>query len=93
MECEKTAAAAGGLLFRCRACPNAYCEDHLPDLHIIIGKCPRLEPLGFRHPPQACYIHCNNNCAAKAMKWREVRSNERTSLHAQLEIAYRLLSW
>mmetsp|Transcript_23315 Transcript_23315/g.44503 ORF Transcript_23315/g.44503 Transcript_23315/m.44503 type:complete len:1563 (+) Transcript_23315:317-5005(+) len=76
VECEKTAAAAGGLLFRCRACPNAYCEDHLPDLHIIIGKCPRLEPLGFRHPPQACYIHCNNNCAAKAMKWRELPSDQ-----------------
>jgi hypothetical protein len=69
--CEKTAAAAGGLLFRCRACPNAFCEDHLPDTHIIVGKCPRLEPLGFRHPPQACYIHCDDYCAEIASGWRE----------------------
>jgi len=69
--CDKAAAAAGGLLFRCRACPNAYCEDHLPEEHIIIGKCPRLEPLGFRHPPQACYVHCNAQCSSIAARWRE----------------------
>lgn len=35
--CSRKAAAAGGLLFRCAACPNAYCEDHLPAAAAIIG--------------------------------------------------------
>lgn len=30
-ECGKTTADAGGLLFRCRSCPQSYCDDCLPD--------------------------------------------------------------
>ena len=62
LECERKAAAAGGLLFRCSMCPNAYCEDHLPLDAEIIGQCQRFELLGQNHPAQACFIYCNSAC-------------------------------
>lgn len=64
-ECGRKAAAVGGILFRCEACPRAFCEDHLPSTAEIIGKCKRFQDLGQNHPAQACFIHCDNECA----KW------------------------
>lgn len=29
--CAKSTAAAGGLLFRCQTCADAYCQDCLPE--------------------------------------------------------------
>jgi len=64
-ECGRKAAAVGGILFRCEACPRAFCEDHLPNTAEIIGKCKRFQDLGQNHPAQACFIHCDKECS----KW------------------------
>ena len=64
-ECGRKAAAVGGILFRCEACPRAFCEDHLPGTSEIVGKCKRFQDLGQNHPAQACFIHCDEECA----KW------------------------
>lgn len=60
--CGKKASAVGGLLFRCSECPNAYCEDHVPLDAVIVTKNRRYSVLGFKHPPQACYIYCSASC-------------------------------
>ena len=62
LECGRKAAAVGGLLFRCEWCTNAFCEDHLPIDAELVGRCERYERLGMRHPDQACYIHCQEQC-------------------------------
>ena len=36
--CDRTAGAAGGLLFRCVGCPAAYCEDCVPQDRIDLRK-------------------------------------------------------
>ena len=64
-ECGRKAAAVGGMLFRCEACPRAFCEDHLPAAAEIIGQCKRFQALGQRHPAQACFIRCDVEC----IKW------------------------
>jgi len=51
--CGRKAAAAGGLLFRCAVCPQAFCEDHLPAEALIMGECQRFQDLGCLHPKQA----------------------------------------
>mmetsp|Transcript_24916 Transcript_24916/g.29976 ORF Transcript_24916/g.29976 Transcript_24916/m.29976 type:complete len:566 (+) Transcript_24916:1335-3032(+) len=63
--CNRKSGAAGGLLFRCSVCPNAYCEDHLAPSARIIGRCDRFEALGQKHPQQACFIICSEAC----VKW------------------------
>ena len=35
--CGRNTAAAGGLLFRCEACPNAFCEDCIPEEHEMVS--------------------------------------------------------
>ena len=62
LECRRKAAAVGGLLFRCEWCTNAFCEDHLPIDAELVDRCERYERLGMRHPDQACYIHCQEQC-------------------------------
>ena len=61
-ECGRKAGAAGGLLFRCQVCPEAYCEDHLPPTATIVGKCDRFAALGQNHPKQACFVLCSDDC-------------------------------
>eukprot|EP00656_Telonema_subtile_P008696 TRINITY_DN14060_c1_g1_i1.p1 TRINITY_DN14060_c1_g1~~TRINITY_DN14060_c1_g1_i1.p1 ORF type:complete len:603 (+),score=131.87 TRINITY_DN14060_c1_g1_i1:495-2303(+) len=64
--CGRKSAAAGGLLFRCTVCPEAYCEDHLPSHACIVGRNERLEALGFNHPKQGCYVFCSADCVTFA---------------------------
>ena len=47
-------------------CPGAYCEDHLPEGGFIVGHCARFEALGAKHPKQACYIFCSQDCVKYA---------------------------
>jgi SWI/SNF-related matrix-associated actin-dependent regulator of chromatin subfamily A member 5 len=61
-ECGRTASSAGGTLFRCIACPTAYCEDHIPATAEIVGRSLRWEALGCKHQSQACYITCGSAC-------------------------------
>jgi SWI/SNF-related matrix-associated actin-dependent regulator of chromatin subfamily A member 5 len=69
MICQRKAQAVGGVIFRCSECPNAYCEDHLPDEVNIYGRCKRMEQGGFIHPSQACYIHCSIACSDYAASY------------------------
>ena len=71
-DCGRKAAAVGGMLFRCEACPRAFCEDHLPSTAEIIGQCKRFQALGQRHPAQACFIRCDQDC----IKWAHERRLE-----------------
>jgi SWI/SNF-related matrix-associated actin-dependent regulator of chromatin subfamily A member 5 len=64
-QCDRKSAAAGGLLFRCSECLNAFCEDHLPLENVKLhedGRNTRFEELGFRKPTQGYYILCSQNC-------------------------------
>ena len=62
--CGRSTSAAGGLLFRCEACPVTYCEDCLPRSCKVVGECRRLVARGCPVQPQACYIRCSDACAA-----------------------------
>ena len=64
-QCDRSRSAAGGLLFRCQACPNAYCDECLPteeDGLRFLGRLDRYEELGYRSGKAACYIHCSTQC-------------------------------
>jgi hypothetical protein len=75
-ECHRKSAAVGGLLFRCECCSKAYCEDHLPWDADLLGQCERYAALGFRHPDQACYIHCSAPCVAWAKYAADAKAKE-----------------
>jgi SWI/SNF-related matrix-associated actin-dependent regulator of chromatin subfamily A member 5 len=62
-QCGRSAAAAGGLLFRCTACPDAFCEEHLPVAANVVGANFRFEELGCRQQKQACFVECGKGCA------------------------------
>ena len=67
--CERRAAAAGGLLFRCTDCPKAYCEDHLTlESELLGGEVDRLMKLGFGAVKQACYCLCSAECKETAQQ-------------------------
>jgi len=66
--CGRKAAAAGGLLFRCAVCPQAFCEDHLPAEALIMGENERFQALGAAHPKQGCYLLCKTACVKKSDK-------------------------
>ncbi|KAL4421455.1 hypothetical protein ABPG75_010746 [Micractinium tetrahymenae] len=55
---------AVAMLFRCEACPEAYCEDHLPAEADITQTCARYAALGVTRLSGACYVRCGPGCAA-----------------------------
>jgi hypothetical protein len=59
--CDKNTDAAGGLLFACESCPNAYCEDCRPDDSLPVGDSGRFQTLGFT-TSRTIYIHCSKMC-------------------------------
>lgn len=61
-ECERRASDAGGLLFRCVNCANAYCEDHCMNDIEPIYDVPELDVVGYRKPTNAYYILCSQDC-------------------------------
>lgn len=67
--CSKTANGAGGLIYRCQSCPNAYCPDCLPtEPYRQLGiNVPRFEKLGFVGNPLYYYIHCSKQCEEVAI--------------------------
>ena len=73
--CDRKAAAAGGLLFRCSVCPSTFCEDHLPPDTPIVNRNARFLALGQRHPSQACFVLCCSECVEHS-KTAEVRDLE-----------------
>ncbi|KAL7275407.1 hypothetical protein RUND412_001645 [Rhizina undulata] len=60
VECEQKTGNAGGMLFRCRWCPSAYCEDCLDfDNTDLLGEnLLEFENLGVTAIEQAYYIKC-----------------------------------
>jgi len=59
-ECGRKAANAGGMLFRCRSCPLAQCEDCLPegDIAALGPTLPELEILGYPETSQVYWVYC-----------------------------------
>lgn len=82
-ECGRKAAAAGGLLFRCYICPQAFCEDHLPENTPIVNKNARFLALGQRHPSQACFVLCSDECVQYA-KTPDVKQLENGAAQASI---------
>ena len=64
IKCHRSTSNAGGILFPCQSCPNAFCEDCLQSETVIaghVGTCARWEDLGFS-TKYASYIHCSKQC-------------------------------
>ncbi|KAI0344484.1 hypothetical protein BDW22DRAFT_1412345 [Trametopsis cervina] len=61
-ECGRSTVDSGGMLFRCRTCPSAYCEDCLPpgETHAIGDTIPEMLVLGFGQTPSVYYIQCDS---------------------------------
>ncbi|THU84851.1 hypothetical protein K435DRAFT_970985 [Dendrothele bispora CBS 962.96] len=63
--CSRGTGDAGGLLFRCRTCPNAFCEDCLPEPFEPIGDIlPEFSILHHGQQDSAYYIYCSE-CMAE----------------------------
>lgn len=68
--CQKAGSAVGGFLYTCSACPNAYCEDHLPkdeNFTVLSDGCERMENLGhsLKH---GVYCLCSDVCSNVAKR-------------------------
>lgn len=62
--CDKNVQGAGGLIYRCQSCPNAYCPDCMTSepFRYLGNTVPRLEKLGYEGNPLYFYIHCSKQC-------------------------------
>ncbi|KAM6491144.1 SNF2 family N-terminal domain containing protein [Amanita muscaria] len=60
--CERKTSDAGGLLFRCQTCHQAFCEDCLPfdDIEPVGETLPELELLGYGAKTAAYFIRCHD---------------------------------
>ncbi|KAH8827856.1 P-loop containing nucleoside triphosphate hydrolase protein [Flagelloscypha sp. PMI_526] len=60
--CEKPSQNVGGMLFRCRTCPQAFCEDCLPEdgLEYIGDVLPEHQVLGYNGTSTAYYVRCQD---------------------------------
>ncbi|KIM89720.1 hypothetical protein PILCRDRAFT_812522 [Piloderma croceum F 1598] len=60
--CKRTTAQCGGMLFRCQTCPQAFCEDCLPegDIDAVGDVLPEFALLGYYDKPNAYYIRCHD---------------------------------
>eukprot|EP01090_Pellita_catalonica_P015190 TRINITY_DN4049_c0_g1_i1.p1 TRINITY_DN4049_c0_g1~~TRINITY_DN4049_c0_g1_i1.p1 ORF type:complete len:696 (-),score=185.24 TRINITY_DN4049_c0_g1_i1:45-2132(-) len=63
-ECLRPASLAGGILFRCVSCPEAFCEDHVKYGMRKIRECERLRRAGYQRPHHAIYMICGPQCEA-----------------------------
>ncbi|KAF8126339.1 P-loop containing nucleoside triphosphate hydrolase protein [Boletus edulis] len=61
-ECYRNTAQSGGMLFRCQTCPQAFCEDCLPqgDIDAVGEVLPEFTLLGFGAQATAYYIRCHD---------------------------------
>ncbi|KAH6614340.1 ISWI chromatin-remodeling complex ATPase ISW2 [Boeremia exigua] len=59
-DCGKNTTDAGGLIFRCRWCPQGFCEDCLDwDKAVLIGEnLPEFEIVGEPSPSGGFYVEC-----------------------------------
>ena len=63
-DCEKKTAQAGGMLYRCRWCQGAWCQDCLDwdNIQLLGETVEELELLGFGANHQAWWIVCEECC-------------------------------
>ncbi|KAF8554251.1 hypothetical protein OG21DRAFT_1497134 [Imleria badia] len=61
-ECNRNTSQSGGMLFRCQTCPQAFCEDCLPqgDIDAVGDVLPEFTLLGFGAQTTAYYIRCHD---------------------------------
>ena len=79
-QCNKSAAQAGGLMFRCVSCPAAFCPECLPlEFEAVDGCGPLSDPaVGYRPPNTALYIeHAPNHIT--------ILESDTSAAQAQLE--------
>ncbi|EIW74988.1 hypothetical protein CONPUDRAFT_169853 [Coniophora puteana RWD-64-598 SS2] len=59
-QCKRKTQETGGMLFRCQTCPQAFCEDCLPEgeLDAVGDTLPEFLALGFGTRMGAYYIRC-----------------------------------
>lgn len=62
-ECNRNATAAGGVIFRCLACPSSFCYDHKPQEAVIVAHNPRFEALGYPDAQHTAFVLCSPDCA------------------------------
>jgi SWI/SNF-related matrix-associated actin-dependent regulator of chromatin subfamily A member 5 len=75
--CNRSTAAAGGMLFRCTGCLVSYCEDCLPQDEIeSFGRCRDLEALGY-DSKQSYFIKCPSCCQLDGVKATGVLGDQR----------------
>lgn len=62
VECGAKTADAGGLIYRCRWCPNGYCDDCLEprwdEMNLLKDTLPEFEMLGFPRNENAWFVDC-----------------------------------
>jgi len=74
--CGRKAQGAGGLLFRCTECPQAFCEDCLPANAQIVTENVRFTQLGYRNSKAVCYVICNEQCVKVAEQRNAMEQDE-----------------
>lgn len=74
-DCGKTTSDAGGLIFRCRWCPQGFCEDCLDwDKTELVGEnLPEFELMGEPSPSGGFYIKCHD-CVHSCEKSKKHRT-------------------
>jgi len=62
--CGKNQNEAGGLLYPCQSCIQAFCEDCVPKTGVryLGSDIPRFEALGHEGVSRVHYIHCSEQC-------------------------------
>ena len=90
--CSKNVVGAGGLLFACQSCPNAFCEDCIPPTGVrYLGETtPAFLNLGYEGNPRTIYIHCSEQCedyAKTELGWKEPES-QKMQCPNEIDVSY-----
>ncbi|EGO28787.1 hypothetical protein SERLADRAFT_434683 [Serpula lacrymans var. lacrymans S7.9] len=86
--CDRNTQQAGGMLFRCQTCPQAFCEDCLPngELDVVGDVLPEFLLLGYGETSSAYFIRCHDcrEYFAKHPKMRKMWEQETKETAAKL---------
>lgn len=88
-DCQRKTTDAGGMLYRCRTCERAFCEDCLDfEKAVLLGdNLKEYELLGFPAVSQAFYVNCST-CANKAVEEADDVRERRELILAETEHKY-----